>query len=104
LESRLEDRIGPYAARRHRLLVCPLPNWNHREFHVVIRSGGDGLGAWHAERRNLHADALRYFGAHPGDVVRVWLIAVSVFKRQRGAFSITGIRLRGGGDEQIVLG
>jgi hypothetical protein len=82
---------------------CPLPNWRHREFHVVIRSGSAGLGAWHTERRNLHADALRYLGKHPGDVVRVWLIAVSVFKRRRGAFSIAEIRLRGGGEERIVL-
>jgi hypothetical protein len=36
-------------------------------------------------------------------VVRVWLIAVSVFKRQRGCFSLADIRLRGGGEEQIVL-
>ncbi len=82
---------------------CPLPNWKHREFHVVIRSGEAGLGVWQAERRNLHADALRYFGAHPGDVVRVWLIAVSVFKRQRGSFAIAEIRLRDGETEQIVL-
>jgi hypothetical protein len=83
---------------------CPLPNWKHREFHIVIRSGSEGLGVWNAERRNLHDDALRSFGSHPGDVVRVWLIAVSVFKRQRGAFSIAEIRLRGGGEEQVVLG
>jgi hypothetical protein len=82
---------------------CPLPNWKHREFHVVIRSGCDELGAWRAERRNLHDDALRYLGVHPGDVVRVWLIAVSVFKRQRGSFSIADIRLVGGGDAQQVL-
>lgn len=82
---------------------CPLPNWKHREFHIVIRSGSEGLGAWHAERRNLHADALRYFGAHPGDVVRVWLIATSVFKRQRGSFLVADIRLRCGAEEQIVL-
>ena len=81
---------------------CPLATWKHREFHVVIRSGDAGLGAWHAERRNLHDDALRYFGSHPGDVVRVWLIAVSVFKRQRGAFSIAEIRLSGGGEETAV--
>ena len=82
---------------------CPLPNWKHREFHVVIRSGNAGLGVWQAERRDLHADALHYFGAHPGGVVRVWLIAVSVFKRQHGAFSIAEIRLRGGGEERVVL-
>ncbi len=82
---------------------CPLPNWKHKEFHVVIRSGREGLGDWHAERRNLHADALRYFGKDPGNVVRVWLIANSVFKRQRGSFAVSEIRLRGGGDEQLVL-
>ena len=82
---------------------CPLRNWKQREFHVAVRSGSDGLGARHAESRNLHDDALRYFGAHPGNVVRVWLIAVSVFKRQRGRCAHADIRLRGGGDEQIVL-
>jgi len=82
---------------------CPLPNWKHREFHLVIRSGSEGLGAWHAERRNLHTDALRSFGAHPGDVVRIWLIAVSVFKRQRGSFRVADIRLRGEAEEQVVL-
>jgi hypothetical protein len=82
---------------------CPLPNWKQREFHVVIRSGSDGLGAWYAERRDLHADALRYLGAPPGDVVRVWLIANSVFKRQRGSFSVADIRLRSGGEERVVL-
>jgi hypothetical protein len=82
---------------------CPLPNWKHKEFHVVIRSGSEGLGAWHAERRDLHAEALRHFGKHPGNVVRVWLIANSVFKRQRGSFAIAGIRLSGDGEELAVL-
>ncbi len=82
---------------------CPLPNWKHREFHVAIRSGSAGLGAWQDERRNLHADALRYLGAHPGDVVRVWLIAVSVFKRQPGRCAYAGIRLRGGAEALAVL-
>lgn len=82
---------------------CPLPNWKHREFHVVIRSGTTGLGIWHEERRDLHADALRYLGAHPGGVVRVWLIAVSVFKRQHGRFAIADIRLACEGDTRQVL-
>ncbi|HEY8123649.1 MAG TPA: DUF3047 domain-containing protein [Myxococcota bacterium] len=82
---------------------CPLPNWKHREFHVVQRSGSDGLGTWQDERRDLHADALKYFGAHPGDVVRVWLIAVSVFKRQRGQCAYSGIELRSGGEKLAVL-
>ena len=82
---------------------CPLANWKQREFHVVVRSGSSGLGAWQSERRNLHADALRYLAKHPGDVVRVWLIAVSLFKRQRGSCEYAAIRLCGGGEERAVL-
>ncbi|HEU4427319.1 MAG TPA: DUF3047 domain-containing protein [Myxococcota bacterium] len=82
---------------------CPLPNWKHREFHVVVRSGAAGLGAWHPEQRDLHADALRYFGKHPGDVVRVWLIAVSIFKRQPGRCAYAGIELRNGSEKLAVL-
>ena len=70
----------------------------HQEPYTVL-----SITRWHAERRNLHADALRWFGSHPGDIVRVWLIASSVFKRQRGSFTIAGIRLRSEGAEQIVL-
>jgi hypothetical protein len=68
-----------------------------------VRSGRDGLGAWHPERRNLHADALRYLGAHPGDVVRVWLIAVSVFGRELGRCAYADIRFDGGGETLAVL-
>jgi hypothetical protein len=82
---------------------CPLPNWKAREFHVAIRSGDEGLGAWHDERRNLHDDALRYLGSHPGDAVRVWLIAVSVFARQLGACAYADIRFTGGGQTLRVL-
>jgi hypothetical protein len=82
---------------------CPLPNWKRREFHVVVRSGAAGLGAWHAEQRDLHADALRYFGKHPGDVVRVWLIAVSVFKRQPGRCAYAGIELKNSSARLVVL-
>jgi hypothetical protein len=82
---------------------CPLANWKHREFHVVVRSGPDGLGAWQTERRDLHGDALRYFGKHPGDVVRVWLIAVSVFQRQRGKCAYAGIELKHGSERLSVL-
>jgi hypothetical protein len=82
---------------------CPLANWKQRELHVVVRSGPAGLGTWQSERRDLHADALSYFGAHPGDVVRVWLIAVSVFKRQPGRCAYAGIELRHGSEKLAVL-
>jgi hypothetical protein len=82
---------------------CPLPGWRDREFHVAIRSGAAGLGAWHAERRNLHRDYAHYIGEPPARVVRVWLIAVSLFQRQPGACTYRRIRLgdAAGGDELV---
>jgi len=63
---------------------CPLPTWRDREHHVVVRSGPEGLGTWQAEERDLYADHLRFMGAPPERIVRVWLIAVSLFQRRRG--------------------
>lgn len=83
--------------------VCPLPNWKHREYHVVVRSGREGLGEWHTEERRLRDDYARYLGAPPSRVVRVWLIANSIFQRQLGRAAFSEIRVRGGGRELTVL-
>jgi hypothetical protein len=83
--------------------VCPLPNWKHREYHVVVRSGSQGLGELQVERRNLHRDYAHYMGEPPSRIVRVWLIANSVFQRQRGVCSFSDIRLRCGDRETVVL-
>lgn len=74
---------------------CPLPNWAGREFHVVVRSGAGGLAEWHDERRNLHADYRRYMGEPPARIVRVWLIANSVFQRGEGICEYADIVLHG---------
>jgi len=63
---------------------CPLPTWKDREHHVVVRSGADGLGRWHDEERDLHADHAARMGAPPARIVRVWLIAVGLFQRLEG--------------------
>lgn len=63
---------------------CPLETWKDREFHVVVRSGSIGLGAWQSEERDLAADYQRWMGEHPGRVVRVWLIANSMMQRKLG--------------------
>jgi hypothetical protein len=82
---------------------CPLPNWAGKEFHVVVRSGETGLGRWHNERRNLYKDYLSYMGSPPTRVVRVWLIANSIFQRGRGVCDYADIRLQAGGKEVRVL-
>lgn len=72
---------------------CPLPNWKGKEFHVVIRSGAAGIGEWQSERRNLFEDYRSYMGEPPSRVVRVWLIANSVFQRAEGVCDYAGITL-----------
>jgi Protein of unknown function (DUF3047) len=72
---------------------CPLPNWQGIEYHVVVRSGPKGLGDWHDERRNLYEDYQRYMGEPPARVVKVWLIANSIFQRQPGRCDYANIVL-----------
>jgi hypothetical protein len=75
---------------------CPLPTWERREYHVVIRSGERECGQWLAESRDLHADYLHYIGTAPARIVRVWLIAVSMFQRRGGSCDYRRIRLEQG--------
>jgi hypothetical protein len=82
---------------------CPLPNWKDREFHVVVRSGSAGLGTWLDESRDLHADYRRYMGEPPKRVVRVWLIAVSLFQRRTGRASFRDFVLAGADGKQLAI-
>jgi hypothetical protein len=63
---------------------CPVPGWEDRETHVVVRSGRAGLGQWCDEARDVHADYARYIGDPPGSIVRIWLLAVTFFQRGAG--------------------
>jgi hypothetical protein len=72
---------------------CPLPNWHNKETHVVVRSGPEGLGRWLDEERDLHADYSRILGGPAREVVRVWLIAISLTQRGHGRCEYASIRL-----------
>lgn len=64
---------------------CPIPTWNGRETHIVVRSGPEGLGEWHDEERNVFSDyASAIGGPMPAGILRVWLIAVSLFQGHEG--------------------
>ncbi len=58
---------------------CPIPRWNGRETHMVVRSGTERLGEWFSEERNVWDDYVRAIGTPPAAIVAVWLIAVSIF-------------------------
>ena len=72
---------------------CPLPIWRDIETHVVVRSGTRELGRWLDEARDVHADYTRIIGGPAREVVRVWLIANSVFQRGHGRCEYASIRL-----------
>jgi hypothetical protein len=74
---------------------CPLPAWKHKETHVVQRSGPAELGRWLDESRDLHADYQDFIGGPARSVVRIWLIANSLFQRGHGRCEYAAIRLAG---------
>jgi hypothetical protein len=71
---------------------CPIPSWAARETHVVARSGLGGLGQWFDEERDVYADYVANIGSPvPGNIVRVWLIAVSLFQHSDGRCQYAGV-------------
>jgi len=72
---------------------CPLPTWKDKETHVVVRCGTKQLGRWLDEERDLFADYTRILGGPAREVVRVWLIANSLFQRGHGRCDYASIRL-----------
>ena len=74
------------------IFQCPLPWWDQRETHWVVRSGTQQLGQWLGERRSLLADYERAIGgAPPRNIVAVWLIANTAFQRGEGRCRYRGI-------------
>jgi hypothetical protein len=67
------------------IFQCPLPWWDQRETHWVVRSGTQQLGQWLNEKRDLVADYRRAIGGElPQEIVAVWLIANTAFQRGVG--------------------
>ena len=83
---------------------CPLPQWDRRETHVTLRSGSDRLGEWLAEERNVYADYVNHIGSPAGtEIVRVWLIALTLFQRQPGTSTFADISLAAPTGERVDL-
>lgn len=85
------------------IFQCPLPWWDQRETHWVVRSGTQELGRWLDESRPLLADCEQALGgAAPREVVGVWLIAVSVFQGGEGRCRYRAIALEDGDGRALV--
>lgn len=89
---------------------CPIPTWTARETHVVARSGSDDLGRWCDEERSLYSYYERFVGTigkldtqrdprvvpPPTRIVRVWLIANTMFRKRQGRCEFGAIELQTG--------
>lgn len=83
---------------------CPIPLWRRRETHVVIRSGSGLLGEWLDEERDLYADHVSYVGGPAGTrIVRVWLIALSLYQRRAGVSTFADITLTDAAGDVITI-
>ena len=79
--------------------ACPLPTWNARETHLVVRSGSEDLGRWCSEERAVLRDWRHAVGRPqpPARIVAVWLIAVSLFRHGLAQAEFADIELAAGG-------
>jgi hypothetical protein len=87
---------------------CPIPTWTARETHVVARSGSSDLGRWCDEERSLYSYYERFVGTigeldkgddrrvvpPPTRIVRVWLIANTMFQQREGRCEFGAIELQ----------
>ena len=79
------------------IFQCPLPWWDQRETHWVVRSDKTQLGQWLSERRFVLADYERAIGGTPPKrIVGVWLIANTAFQRGEGRCSYRDIKISDG--------
>ena len=86
------------------IFQCPLPWWDQRETHWVVRSGAQQLGQWLDESRPVLADYRQAIGGvEPQRIVGVWLIANTAFQRGKGRCDYEGIRLQTG-DRHTAVG
>lgn len=82
---------------------CPLPGWDHRETHIVARSGTADLGKWLNEDMNVFEHYRKAVGGEmPKRITRVWLIAVSLFQKTEGMSQFSDIVLSDGAAEARV--
>jgi hypothetical protein len=72
---------------------CPIPSWTNRETHIVIRSGIEDLKKWIGEERNIYDDYKNAVGDPPQNIVKVWLIALTLFQRKEGKGYFADIEL-----------
>jgi Protein of unknown function (DUF3047) len=82
---------------------CPLPWWDKRETHQVVRSDLAKLGQWLEEEQPVLDDYERAIGGSPPTrIIAIWLIAVSIFQQGHGSCDYARIRLKNDSGEIFI--
>ena len=85
------------------IFQCPLPWWDQRETHWVLRSDATLLGQWLSESRAVLDDYRQAIGGpEPARIIGVWLIANTAFQRGHGRCEYESITLRSGTREDRI--
>ena len=86
-----------------KVFQCPLPWWDKRATHQVVRSDLAKLGVWLEEKQPVLDDYERAIGGElPKRAVAVWLIAASAFQKRKGICSYAKIRLKSDKGEVFI--
>lgn len=86
-----------------KVFACPLPWWDKRETHQVVRSDLAKLGQWLEEDQRVLDDYERAIGGElPKRIVAVWLIANSAFQGRKGVCSYARIKIKSAAGEIFI--
>ncbi|HUI22576.1 MAG TPA: DUF3047 domain-containing protein [Methylocella sp.] len=86
-----------------KVFQSPLPWWDKRETHQVVRSDLAKVGQWLEEDQAVLDDYERAIGGvPPARIVGVWLIAVSAFQRRKGICDYARIKLKSDKGEVFI--
>ncbi len=78
------------------IFQCPLPWWDQRETHWVLRNNPGQMGNIYDDYRQAIS------GPMPGKVVAVWLIANAAFQRGQGDCRYRDISIHSKGQETVI--
>jgi hypothetical protein len=86
-----------------KVFPCPLPWWNKRQTHQVVRSDLAKLGQWLEEEQCVLDDYERAIeGEPPKRITALWLIAASAFQKGKGLCCYARIRLKSDKGEVFI--
>lgn len=86
-----------------KVFQSPLPWWDKRQTHQIVRSDLAKLGSWLEEEQPILDDYERAIaGAPPKKIAAIWLVAASAFQQGKGECCYARIRLTSDSGEVFI--